>query len=432
MIAVVAIALSSQAASGFVAGPYELGERMKRVEVAWMAVRDPARRRAASESLLKASAATEGKRPDEAALAIDEALAKLEGRRVRPSDALNIRPERPFSEPGATVSLKATWAYRPTSVVPVRIGVGNRFADVKPGSTTTLTVNPWVVNPELRLNQEVGYLMPVRVGSDTRYAFLSFVRRSAERVAKLAGSENRFVSDLGKLLQGYQNRPASLDAELPLVSYLFSAEAVEEGKAKVGELEQAFFARQGSTVLRAAFPKTKPEGPQNVVIVLGDAGSTENTFFDRNGRGAAVAEALRRGWGLIAARPSERSIDDAIEWLVRVRGVEVGRVFLIGQGQGARLALAGTAKATPAAVAAFSPAADRTVVGLEGVPVLVSVGRMDTRAEAALAHASGRKGWETRAYDFCEATMMGTEAMPEAFKFFDRFAGGPGSGAPTF
>ncbi len=425
MLAPLLIGLALQSPLQAGAGRYELAERLKRLDVVWMATKDAARRRDAIPSINSAVTSFFSMRTAEAAQSMDEAIAKLENRRLRSADAINVRPERPFNEPGATINLKISWAYRPSSVIPVRVGVSNKEVDVKPGATASLSVNPWVVNPELRQSQEVGYLMPIRVGNDVRYVYLSFVRKLDDRLRRLAGSDNVFVSETAKLLAGYQANPLTMETELPLVQYLFSAEAVEDGKSKVAELDQVYFARSGSTPFRAAFPKGKSDKPLNLVIAVHGAGGSENMFFESYGRGLAVSEALRRGWAFAAPRAGATCIDDVVDWVEKNRNAKVGRIFLIGHSMGGGVVLGGRYRVEPTAIAAFAPATNRIADSLFNVPIWVLYGKSDplAMAGAALRKAmEGRGEMEFREQDPGEHLMVAADGLPDAYRFFDRFA----------
>lgn len=425
ILAAVAV-LGLQQSAAFTAGRFELAERLRRVEVAWMATADRERRKAACEHLTKATTAFFSMRGSEACESLDEALARLEGRRLRPADAMNIRADKPFCEPGATVPLRITWAYRPTSVIPVRVSVGSTHVDVRPGSSSSLNVNPWVVNPELRQNREVGYLMPIRVGNDQRYTYVSFVRRLPDRLERLKSSSNPFVTDMAKLLEGFQQAPNTLETELPLVQYLFAAEAVEEGKSRVGDLEQVYYARQGETVLRAAFPKKRPDGPLTVVIGLHGAGGSENMFFEAYGRGLAVSETLKRGWVFVSPRAGATAVDDSLIWLRQARGVPIGKVFVLGHSMGGATALGGRYQLQPAAIAVFAPATAAVASNLATVPLYVAVGSADLLRGASTglnSAAQGRENFLFEELDPCEHLMVVPEGLPAAFRFFDRFAG---------
>lgn len=427
MVVALAAALGLVQQSGYAAGRYELAERLKRLDVAWMATKDPARRKSAIDLINTATTSFFTSRMSEAAMALDEAISKLENRRHRPSDALAVRPERPFCEPGATVSLKITWAYRPASVLPVEVGVGRQTVSVRPGSDATLNVNPWVANPELRQNQEIGFLMPVSVGSETRFVYLSFVRKVDERLARLVGSQDPFVSEIGRALDRFQSKPETLETELPLVSYLFSAEAVEDGKAKVGELEQVYLAKQGDTTLRAAFPKGRPNGPIDVVIAVHGSGGSENMFFEAMGRGMAASEALRRGWAIVAPRARQGCVDDCIDWLVKVRGIQIRRLFLLGHSMGGGIVLSGMPKIKPAAIAALAPGTSRISPALDGIPIYVAVGASDplgAMVRGLVRANEDRPGFKFEAFDPCEHTMIGADSLPSVYRFFDSATSG--------
>jgi dienelactone hydrolase len=404
------------------AGRLELSERLKRLDVAWMATKDPARRREALTPINTAVAGFFRGRNSEVAEALDVAAATLEGRRVRPSDALNIRPQRPISEPGATLALKITWAYRPGSILPIRVGVGNQEVEVRPGSEATLNVNPWLVNPELRQNQEVGFLMPVRVGMDTRYVYVSFVRRLDERLQRLAGSSNPLVTDITGAVRGFQANPATMETELPLVQWIYQAESIEEGKTKASDIDQVHYARQGSTVFRAAFPKNRQDGPVNVVIAVHGAGGSENMFFESYGRGAAVSEALKRGWAFVAPRAGASAIDDSLEWLTTVRGMKLGKVFLMGHSMGGGVVVSASPKVRPTGYAVFAPAAARLGPVASELPVFLAVGKQEQMAmmSSTIAKANeGRAGFVFREYDPCEHLMIVADAVGDAYRFFD-------------
>lgn len=420
--AVIILASLAQSQPVTTAGRFELAERLKRLDVAWMATKDVERRRTAVSSINEAVGGFFRGRNSETAMAIDTAVATLEGRRLRPSDAMNIRPERPISEPGATINLKVTWAYRPASVLPVRVGIGSQEIEVKPGQEATIKVNPWLVNPELRQNQEVGFLMPLRVAMDTRYVYVSFVRRLDERLQRLSAANIPFVADLAAAVRGYQANPSTMETEMPLVQWIFQAESLEEGKVKIGDLDQVPFARQGSTVFRAAFPKAKTEGPLNVVIAVHGAGGSENMFFESYGRGAAASEALKRGWAFMSPRAGASAIDDCLTWLKTVRGAKLGKVFLMGHSMGGGLVLGASPKVRPTGYAVFAPAANRLGGVAATLPVFMAMGKQEPMAvmAAGLAKANeGRPDFVFREYDPCEHLMIVADAVSDAYRFFD-------------
>lgn len=426
LAAILALAIAQQPN----AGRYELAERLKRMDVAWLTCKHVERKRQAIEDIGEGVTGFFSGKYAQAAEALDRAVAKLEGRNSRSSDALSIRCDSPFYEPGASVTLKLTWTYQPNSVVPVRIGSGSRFIDLKPGKDGTLVVNPSESNPELRQNQEVGYLLPVRAGEDTRFVYLSFVRKYRSRIEQLARSEDAFGRATGQLLQKYLSDSRAQEVELPLIQVLFSGENVAEQKQKLADQEQVYYAVHKSTTFRAQFPrdlKGKTGETVNVVIAAHGAGGSENMFFESYGRGEAVTESLKRKWVIIAPRTGASAIDDTIDWLTSVRGLKVGKLFLLGHSMGGGLVLTAEPKTKVSAIAALAPAAMKLSETAKTSPLFVGVGKQEM---AMLQNAVGnivkqsesRPDFQFKEYDPCEHLMIGAEAIPDAFKFFDRFA----------
>lgn len=413
------------------AGRYEMAERLKRLDVAWLSTEKSERKRDAVADISTGVTSFFSGKYDEAAESLDRAVAKLEGRSPRASDALSIRSESPFYEPGASVKLRLTWTYQPNSVVPVRIGSGSRFIDLKPGKDGSLVVNPSESNPELRQNQEVGYLLPVRAGEDTRFVYLSFVRNYKTRVEALTRSDDPFGRVNGQLLTKFLGDPRAQEVELPLIQYLFSAENVSEQKQKISDQEQVYYAVHGATTFRAQFPRTlrgKTGEAVNVVIAAHGAGGSENMFFESYGRGEAVTEALKRKWVFVSPRAGVSTINDVIDWLTKVRGLTVNKLFLLGHSMGAGSVLSSEPTVKPSAVAALAPAGFRVSDTIKAAPVFIGVGKQEmSMLQAAASNIAkqfdGRTDFEFKEYDPCEHLMIGADAIPDAFKFFDRFAG---------
>lgn len=426
-IAVLALAMLQQPP----VGRYELAERLKRLDVAWLSCEIVERRKQAIPDITEGVTGFFSGKSAEAAEALDRATAKLEGRNLQASDAVSIRCDSPFYEPGASVTLRLSWTYRPASVIPVRIGSGSRFTDLRPGSNGTLVVNPGESNAELRQNQEVGYLLPVRVGDDTRFVYLSFVRNYRNRVDQLVRGNNAFGRVNGELLQKFMGDTRTQEVELPLIQYLFTAENIAEDKQKLADLEQIYYGVHEATTFRAQLPRSvkgKRDEVVNVVIAIHGAGGSENMFFESYGRGEAVTEAMRRKWVIISPRAGSSAIQDSLAWLTGPRGLKLGKVFLLGHSMGGGAVLAATPKVNPAAIAVLAPAVVRMPDGLKSFPTFLGVGKQELSGLAAAASKmakdnEGRPDFEFKEYDPCEHLMIGAEAIPDVFRFFDRFAG---------
>lgn len=411
-------------------GRYELAERLKRLDVAWLNCEKLDLKRSSIPSITDGVSAYFTGRNQEAARALDEATAELESRNLRASDALSIRSDSPFYEPGASVTLKLSWTYRPDSVIPVRIGSGSKFIDLRPGSNGTLVVNPSESNAELRMNQEVGYLLPVRVGEDTRFIYLSFVRNYRSRISALTRSDNSFGRSNGDLLTKFSSDPRAQEVELPLIQYLFTAEYIAEGKQKLADLEQIYYGIHGATTFRALLPRSvkgKTGEGVNVVIAVHGAGGSENMFFESYGRGEAVTEAMKRKWVFISPRAGSTAINDCLAWITGPRGLKIDRLFLLGHSMGAGIVLSAKPSMTPAAVAALAPAGAKVSDEIKPAPLFLAVGKEELppiiAAAASIANLyESRTDLERKVYEPCEHLMIGAEAIPDVFAFFDRYA----------
>jgi len=403
-------------------GKYEVGERAKGLDQAWLATQDHARRSAALPKITSAISAYMSNRFSDACQMFDEATATLEGRAPSSEDAVCLRFEPPFAEPRAAAKLLITWAYVPKSATPVRLTVGQKSVVSAPGRTLTIEVHPEQLNPDILQNPEVGYLMPVQVGAEQRDVYLSIIKHPRERLAALQNTKVPEARTLVEFLDKAFTKPDDLPGDYPLIQYLFTAELLDEGRMKIERADSLPLAKAGNTYFRAVFPKTTGKGI-NLVIALHGAGGTENMFFDSYGSGVAVKEALKRGWGFVAPRSSATAVQDVLDWVRTRRKQHVDHVFVIGHSMGAGFALqAAEVKPRPTAIAAFAPALQSLPSNLGETPVFFAVGKQDLLdgiARDLYSQVSNRKNSEFLELDPCEHLMVVADAVPAAFRFFD-------------
>lgn len=409
---------------------YELGERLRKTEASWMVNRSRDVKRRTTDEISAAVFSFFSQNGSKAAQSLDSAVARLEGRPVRTSDAINIRFSEPFSEPGQPLKLQISWSYRPQTVVPVKVSCAGKSVDVSPGKNAVLNVNPYDTMPELKLNPEVGTLVPVRVGNETRLLYVSYVRNFKTRLGALLASPIEMVRNTATFLKDVDDSPGKLEADLPLIQLLFQAELLEEGKLKIPDLEQILHAKKNETIFRAQFPRGlrgRTSREVNVVIALHGMGGSENMFFEAYGRGSAVTETMKRGWVFISPRAGSRAINDVLAWLKEDRSLRVGNLYLLGHSAGANLVLGSEPTDTPRALAVFAPAGAKRSVATKDSPLFVAVGKQEIPAlktmSASLAKDhGGRKDFQFREYDPAEHLMIVTEAVDDAFRFFDKYA----------
>lgn len=387
----------------FTADRFAMGERLKHLDLAWMATSDKGKRAAAvveiSTSVMSFFSANYGN----ACRAMDKAIVLLRSDE-NAGMALTFRIQPPVAQPGEKVELLATWAY--DGGRPVKLKVAEREMDLNPGYPAKFEVTA--------PSREGHHKIEVLVDGKPRAAELSVVKDFGQRFARLEKSGSRFSRDMAAgMLEAIAGGETTVDFS--------TAIAVAERllPTKAGQLQPEIrFAKQGSTFLRAAFPKTLSE-PQTVVVALHGAGGSENLFFEGYGNGSAVREATRRGWAFVAPRASGAAAADSLAWVAEFLGKKPTRVFVMGHSMGGRLAL-GTGPLKPNGIALFAPASGSVPENLAGTPIIVAVGKQEMAMLKSTAQGLREKATEFREYDPCEHLMIVADAVPDAYKFFDR------------
>jgi predicted esterase len=433
MLAMVAglIVLGQPSSGNEGAGRFELGERLKALDSAWLATSDRNRRSQATPKITRAVTAFFSGRLSGAAMALDEAKATLLGREVMTADAVTARFLPPIAEPGGRARLVLSWAYEPPNSGPVRVRVGRQSVTLAPGRTVTIEVRAQDTAPELALTPEIGYAVPLDVGGTARTAYLSILKNARGRIKALTKSESSHVKTLADELEMFLERPRSAEMDIPVIQWLFMAEAMENRREPLTEVSEIPRIRQGATILRAAIPKAllgTPVGSTKatVVVALHGAGGSENLFFEGYGRGAAVTEALKRGWVFLSPRVSRTAVEDSLVWLQRVRGIGVERLFILGHSMGGATALqSGSVSPKPAALGLFAPAGAAVPENLREVPIYVAVGKQEIPMLRANVERLGEQLGQgsvnqIETFDPCEHLMIVADAVPSAYRFFDR------------
>lgn len=404
-------------------GRFEMAERFRQLDVAWLTTPNKSKRTDAVPKITTAISSFFLNRAVDACRHLDEATAALEGRSLRPEDALSFRFQPPVVEPGETAHLIVSWAYPADSAIPIQVVAGTRVGTIEPGKTLTLDLDTPGLNPESARDPEAGILVPIQAGEVRESAFLSIIKSFTKRLEGLRSSKNAVARDLAEAIDLALKRESELD--VPLIQYLFMGEQIASGQKQISDFEQVPYAKSGQTVLRAAIPKgVKSEA--TVVIAIHGAGGSENMFFEVFGRGMAMQEAMKRGWVFISPRASGTCVQDSLDWLRNVRGLKPDRLFMIGHSMGALFAV-GTGKLTPkpAAVALFAPAVTNVPQDLDGVPIFMAVGKQETTMMRSFVdklqkELRSRRGSVLKEYDPAEHLMVVPNGTKDAFTFFDQ------------
>lgn len=408
-----------------VATRFEMGERVKALDRAWMATSDSERKGRAVGSISGAVMSFFSQQFGPACRSLDQARARLEGREVQASDGVNLRFDPLVVAPGEKPVLRATWAYVDSAWGPVSLQLGAQRVELTPGRRAEIPVDltPWLAVNTRPLDAR-DLKITVQVGSEKRVVRISVIRDFAGRRDRLAGAKNAIVQDLAEFV-----RQASQGGEtdFPIAEALQTGEGLESGQKKLAEVEQFPMARYEGTVLRAAIPRNAP-GSVNVVLALHGAGGSENLFFESYGAGIAMKEALKRGWVFLAPRAGAQSSQKALDWLTQVRGLKIERLWVMGHSMGGGMALAsGALKPKPAAVALFAPASRSVPSDLATTPIFLAVGKQEIgmlrQGALQLRQAlDGKAGFQFLESDPCEHLMIVADAVPPAYRFFDSIA----------
>lgn len=416
-----------------VATRFDMGERLKMMDVAWLNNTSPERKRAGAEIISRAVVSFFGNQYSRASQQLDAATAALRGSPVSASDAVTLRFEPAWVEPGKPATLVASWAYLPENAKPVSLLVGGKRATIEPGKTPRLEVMPSRGAPDSQegaVSNEVAILMQANLDNHPRQVQISVVRNAKQRVENLLKSENPIVQTMAQQMKQAMEAPERQEQEMPLMINLATAESLNEGRTKLWNLADLPLAKHGQTFFRAAFPRSvavEPEKapPVNVVIAFHGAGGSENLFFEGYGRGLAAQEALKRGWVFIAPRMSQTGAKDVMDWLTNERKLKVNKLFVMGHSAGGALAMmAMSLDRKPDAAALFAPASGRFNKEWTELPLFYAVGKQEfpqilRSARALSKELDQRRDFKYVEYDPCEHLMIVAEAARDAYAFLD-------------
>ena len=275
---------------------------------------------------------------------------------------------------------------------------------------------------------------------------LSLAESAAQRVAAvraalesgIAAAElerstaSRLLELLERLLAGEK-----LETDYPAARLLRELERLvrleADGTLYDARLPGEFWLRvplEGTAVdVRISAPPPNDAKLRPCVVALHGAGGSDNLFFDGYGNGAAVRLAQARGWVLIAPRApffGAVDIDGLLAALAERYALDLSRVYLIGHSMGAAQAIAFAGK-SPDSVTALALIGggrpgrkDETIAHL---PIYIAAGTEDFGLDGARAlHESlrehdGAPRLDVR--DGIEHLTIVQEVLPTAFAFFD-------------
>ena len=446
---------------------YELGRRLRVIEVEWDRVTDAHAKARATESLKSAVNAFFSFRMGDAGQSISQARFALKDKtgpspEERWADSLCLKPEARLidsTHPSLPVVLAVffpTKAKKPENSR-IRLVLGGS-ADV--GIEAPITTLPMTVSLPLKSLAAGDHVLTAEIISGNAILAnlsqtISLVDGLADRLNALRKTVGGWPSDTAKTTLDRESARSqlrmleslaakqTLESDFPanrillnLEAQTLAAERSEPylGKDRAGQAWVTVVTRTGRRVATRVFvPEAAAKGgPTPIVIALHGAGGSENMFFESYGHGAIVDRCRERGWLLVATRSNAFAgppITQVVDELAKVYPVDKKRVMLVGHSMGAIHALASASNDPDrfAAVAALGGGGPiRPGAKLKSLPFFVGIGSEDFALSGSKKLVENLKIAEVatltfREYPDIEHLSIVQVALSDVFEFFDKW-----------
>ncbi|MCS6865823.1 MAG: alpha/beta hydrolase-fold protein [Gemmataceae bacterium] len=233
----------------------------------------------------------------------------------------------------------------------------------------------------------------------------------------------------------------SPETDLPAGQLLANAETMLNGQPFFGIDKTGQFwlsvpiEGQKATPVRIFVPHgLDAKKPVPVVVALHGAGGSENLFFEGYGAGQIVKECRERGWLLVAPRSgalfgAAPPVPALLDQLAQRYPINRQRVFVVGHSMGAMQTMELVQKHPGqfAAVAALGGGGTiRDAKAFAQLPIFIGVGEKDTlalRGARALKTTLTHNGAEQliyKEYPAIEHMVIVRQALPDVFALFDQ------------
>lgn len=207
------------------------------------------------------------------------------------------------------------------------------------------------------------------------------------------------------------------------------------GQGKTGQYWLTLLTGRTRTIVRLLAPTAAAKRePLPLVIALHGAGGSENMFFDVYGHGKIVDLCQDRGWLLVAPRSGGfggAPLAEVIDEVAKLYPVDSRRVFVVGHSMGAAQALL-NARLTPerfTAIAALGGGRPISVSEAMKAPAyFVGIGTKDFAYRGAKALGDALKAAQVphltyKEYPDVEHLMIVQISLDDVFHFFEEAAG---------
>lgn len=442
-------------------GRYELGQRLRRFELAWQGAEAGARRQstAAMETAVRAFFSMQWtnalQQLDQAYLAVLPTQARMPETVLR--QALLVRPYV-ADVPGPPLSIELRDAYAGEGTIPDQTRVTLQIVNYANGvlAETSLPfreVSKGVEWPGPNLPSGDYHLQATIHATDRDWHLpevgFSRVERLDERLDALRERIKSNSAEKNTIWQATaahhldivrsMHRGRRLEIDYPADQFLAIAEHLVENRALPTFLsdgathDEWLVLVRGESQLTVRIRPPQPAGDtMPVLIAFHGAGGSENMFFESYGAGRTMELATARGWLAVAPRQEwfglSMNLETLLDCLEESFPIDRLRVYLVGHSMGANQVVQQVV-ASPQRVAAAAAIGGggqlRDASVLKDIPFFVATGDRDFGRSGArrLADVLRESGTvvDYREYTDIEHMVVMQAALDDLFAFFHRY-----------
>lgn len=432
---------------------YELGKRMKLLEIELEKNNNPDSRKAALDQINKAVQNFFSLQLDKAAANLDRARLILEGRDQDPrsswAESLFVDSDaRLYHSEVRLLKVKLDEFYKVersfSDKISWRLSISDtRGKNSKVVYTTNVQSLPLSCSIDIGNLKEGDYLLKSEIIINrkiisTKTILLSFIKSLGEKLARWEKliNESKESSWRRETMREYlrilknlsQNKVLEMD--IPAFEFLARMERLNSFLPRQGLLVIPYTPAEAQ-VSRIFVPEDYSDRKAYpLVIALHGAGGSENLFFEGYGNGKIVKLCKDRGWILIAPRSfgfSAEKMQNFIDEVAKIYNIDRKNVFIIGHSLGAIQALNIVAEkpALFGAIALISVGRlQKFSEQMRKLPIFIAAGSADFSLQSSKSlyeflKQSEVKNLQFKVYENVEHLTAVQFSLDDAFKFFD-------------